>query len=183
MDSATAIQDWETYLDGATACRFPPFSRLAKEDAASSASLQRILSVAVNVKQADEDKLLALSTTDLDELGAVLRTAWATLLRCYTGQDDVCFHYQKCGGDVAGEPTVARFLLDGSASVAETVGRAKAELTGDLPPVPTRLLRSRHSDHPAFDTAVILSGSIKGSAPWKVLDLVSDVVFFHATVP
>jgi hypothetical protein len=171
MGSTMAITDWEAYFAGATPCRFPRFSRSDKEDGAAPASLQQLSSAPVNVEQADADKLMALSTTDPDGLCAVLRTAWAMLLRCYTGQDDVCFNYQQMG-DVASDPIVARFLLDDSASIAGTVGRAKAELAGDLPPIPTRLLRSGHSDHPALDTAVVVWGSTKRSAPWKVLDLV-----------
>ena len=172
MDSTTAITDWETYLEGATPCRFPRFSRPGKEDGAASASPQQLSSAPLDVEQADADKLMALSTTDLDGLCAVLRTAWAMLLRCYTGQDDVCFNYQQ-SGDVASDPIVARFLHDDSASIAGTVGRARAELAGDLPPIPTRLLRSGHSDHPAFDTALVVCGPTKRSAPWsKVFDLV-----------
>lgn len=188
MDSTTVINDWDTYLEGVTPCRFPRFSRPANEDAAAFPPIQQISSAPVNVEQADEDKVLAQSATNPDGLGAVLRTAWALLLRCYTGQDDVCFNYQH-SGDVAGDPIVVRFLLNDSASVAGTVDRARAELAGDLPPIPTRFLRSGHSDHPAFDTALVMWGFTKGSAPCKVLNLVrrslrdsTDMVFISGPV-
>lgn len=171
MNSTTAISDWETYLRGVIPCQFPRFSRSVKGNAAASAPVRQVSSARVNVEQADEDKLLALSTTDLDGLGAVLRTAWAILLRCYTGQDELCFSYRQ-GGDIAGDSALARFLLDDSASVAGTVDQSRAELAGDLPPIPARLLRSEHSNHPTFDTAVVLWGFTKRSAPSKVLDLV-----------
>ncbi|KAK4150585.1 non-ribosomal peptide synthetase [Chaetomidium leptoderma] len=163
MNSTAAVNDWETYLKGLTPCRFPRFSRPAKDTAAP---LRQISSARVNVEQAD--KLLALSTTDPDGLGAVLRTTWALLLRCYTGQDDVSFSFQR-GGDVTRDPVVARFLLDDSESVAGTVGLAKTDLAGDLPPVPTRLLRSTDSDHPMFDTAIVLWNFTKPSAPCQML--------------
>jgi len=163
MDSTTAFNGWETYLKGLTPCRFPRFSRRGNDITAGS---RQVASVRVSVEQAD--RLLALSTTDPDRFGAVLRTAWALLLRCYTGQDDVSFGFQH-SGDLAGGSTVARFLLDDSASVAGTVGCAKADLAGDLPPVPTRLISSGESGQPLFDTAVVLWSFTKTSAPCQVL--------------
>jgi hypothetical protein len=112
----------------------------------------------------EAQRLLALSTTDADALGAVLRISWALLLRSYTGQDDVSFGFQHHNGDA-----VARFLLDDSASVAEALERAKADLAGDLPPVPTWMIRSGDSGLPLFDTAVVLWNLTKTPGPCHVL--------------
>jgi hypothetical protein len=176
MNSTPATTNWDTYLKGLTPCRFPLFSRANH----TAAPLQQTSSLRVDVEQAD--RLLALSTDDPGELGALLCTAWALLLRCYTGQDDVSFSFQH-GGDVALGPVVARFLLDDGASVAGTVGRARAELAGDLPPVSTELLRSGDSDRPFFDTAVVLWDSSKGSAPFPVLEPVRTFSSPLATPP
>lgn len=174
MGSNAAINHWETYLKGMTPCRFPRFRRPGREPTALA---RQVSSTRVNVEQAD--RLLELSTTDPEGLGAVLRTAWALLLRCYTGQDDISFAFQH-GGDVAGEPIVARFLLDDSASVGGTVGRAKVEHGRDLPPVPTRLLRSGHSDGPLIDTALVVWSFTKRSTPCQVLEPVC--IHFHDSI-
>ncbi|KAK4157425.1 non-ribosomal peptide synthetase [Chaetomidium leptoderma] len=161
MNSTTAINDWETYLDGLTPCRFPRFTRPVKDTATP---LRQTPSARVGIEQAD--KLLALSTADPDGLAAVLATAWALLLQCYTGQDDVSFSFQRGGGDVTSEAVVARFLLDGdSGTVSETLVRAQAALAGDLPPVSTRLLRAGGSGQPLFDTAIVLRDFTERSAP------------------
>jgi hypothetical protein len=170
MSFPPVISNWDTYLKGLTPCRFPRFSRANH----TAASPQQTSSLRVYVEQAD--KLLGLSAKDPEELGAVLSTAWALLLRSYTGQDDVCFSFQH-GSDVASGPVVVRFLLDDGASVAGTLGRAKAELAGDLPPVSTELLRSGDSDRPFFDTAVVLCELSQGSAPCPVLEPVRTFSF------
>ncbi len=168
MNSTAAINGWETYLKDMTPCRFPQFSRQIKKAAINP--LRQISSARVNVEQAD--KLLVLSTTDPDGLGAVLRTAWALLLRCYIGQDDVCFNYQH-GGDAdvaAGDSIVTRFLLDDSASVAKTLEDAKTEVAGDLLRVLTRAPGSGRSGQSDFDTAVVLWSFTKRSTPCQVLN-------------
>lgn len=159
--------DWAAYLTGVAPCRFPPFSRSAKSETAPNR--QPIASTTrVPVEQEDREKLLELSRAeDRDGLGAVLRTAWAVLLRCYTGQDDVTFGFQ---GDTP-HPVVARFCLDDAASVSVTVERAKADFAKHLPPVPAELIRA--GDHPLFDTSVVLWGLPRSSAPRRVMPLVS----------
>jgi hypothetical protein len=157
-------------VTGLAPCRFPPFSRPAKD---AAAACRPIASARVAVEQTET--LLELSTTDSDKLGAVLRTAWALLLRCYTGQDDVSFGFQ-CDGNDSGEPVIARFLLDDSATVAETVGRAKTALTGHLP-VATEHVRSR--DRPLFDTAVVMWGFTKTTMQCHVLAPVFRSFSFH----
>ncbi len=159
MTSTTSLRDWETYLTGATPCRFPRFGR-PTEDAGSDARQ----TASVQVKVAEAERLLGLSATDADGLGAVLRTAWALLLRCYSGQDELVFGFSRPGGDA-----VARFLLDDSVHVAAVVENAKTDLPGDLPPVPDQLIRSGDSGLPLFDTAVVLWNSSETSGPHHVL--------------
>ncbi|KAK4176926.1 hypothetical protein QBC36DRAFT_141688 [Triangularia setosa] len=161
----TSDMNWAAYLTGVAPCRFPLFSRSAKSETAPKR--QPIASTTrVPVEQEDREKLLELSrAADRDGLGAVLRTAWAVLLRCYTGQDDVTFGFQ---GDTP-HPVVARFCLDDAASVSATLEHAKADFAKHLPPVPADLIRS--GDHPLFDTSVVLWGLSKSSAPRRVLPL------------
>jgi hypothetical protein len=150
-----------------TPCRFPRFSRLAKHSGLAAAR-RPITSVRVAVDQAD--KLLSLSATDADALAAVLRTAWALLLQCYTGRDDVNFGFQH-GGDTnlraSAGVRVARFVLDSSSSVGETLNRTKTEFVGRISPV------SQVSDDQTFHTLVVLWDITKASAPCQVMAPVS----------
>lgn len=148
----------DTSLSGLAPCLFPRFSRPAEEPGLAAAR-RRIASVRVPVEQAD--KLLELSTTNPDGLAAVLRTAWALLLRCYTGQDDVNFGFQR-GGDDAGV-IITRFILDDSSSLEGTVGPTKVGLSGYLVPAPHGQV------DPICHTAVVLWDFTKTSAPCNVL--------------
>ena len=152
----------ETHPTGFTPCRFPTFHC---PDQAVAASPRQIGSVRITLEQAS--KLLELSNTDEHELGAVLGTAWALLLQCYTGQDDVSFGFQHGGEGTIG-PVVARFLLSGAASVVETVSRAKIHVFS-RPRVSTAALGSGNADHPPVDTAVVLWTFTKASAPCPIL--------------
>jgi hypothetical protein len=140
MTFTTGINDWETYLEALTPCRFPRFARVSDD---TSTLPRKTSSVRVDVQQAE--KLRELSTTDPDELAAVIRTAWALLLRCYTGQDDVSFEFRPGGGGITREPIVARFL------------------------------RTGNSDLPIFDTSVVLWSLTAGSTPCPVLTPVIPV--------
>lgn len=158
MNSSTT----ETHLTGFTPCRFPTFHC---PDQAVAASSRQIGSVRITLEQAG--KLLELSITDEHELGAVLGTAWALLLQCYTGQDDVSFGFQHSGEGTVG-PVVARFLLSGATSVVETVSRAKIDVFA-RPRVSTAALGSGNADHPLVDTAVVLWTLTKASAACPIL--------------
>ncbi|KAL2157846.1 hypothetical protein VTH06DRAFT_4898 [Thermothelomyces fergusii] len=158
---ATQVSDWEAYLKGAAPCRFP---NLGRRPAGTGG--QQHHSVRVEVEQAAE--LFALASSDPEKFAAVLRTAWAVFLRCYTGQDDVSFGFQL-GDHDARDPVIARFLLDDGEPVARTVDRTRAQLAGQLPPVPSGLLPSSNPDRSISDTAVVLWGFTEGSTPSPVL--------------
>jgi hypothetical protein len=190
MTSTAAISDWATYLRGLTPCRFPRFSRAAAgKDAAAPGDpgkqqQQQISSVPVPVEHVHAEQLTALSTTDPEKFGAVLRTAWALLLRCYTGQDDVSFSFEQHGchsdeneSEPVG-PVVARFFLDDDASVAGLVSRTTTELASLIQQagaVPPELIQSDHAQQQPqqlFDTAiaVLWSGPGETSAMCRALD-------------
>lgn len=163
MHSAAVVSDRATSLSGLAPCQFPGFSRPAQHPGRGVAR-RPIASVRVTVEQAD--KLLGLSVTDPDGLAAALRTAWALLLRCYTGQDDVNFGFQRGGnrdGDDTDELLLARFVLDDSSSLEGIVGRTKVELAGQLRPVSHGLVDR------VFHTAVVLWDFTKTPVPCNVL--------------
>ena len=99
-------------------CRFPRFNRSVTDTVGGKG---RVSSARVTVQQAE--KLIALSKTDPDEFGALLRAAWALLLRCYTGQDDVSFGFCAGGDDPCS--SLACFALSDDAAVSEILGSAK----------------------------------------------------------
>ena len=187
----------ETYLQGLAPCRFPRFSHLPQtlngasgaptRNATTAATRRPIGNARVAFDQPVADELVSLSSRDPESVGAVLRTAWALLLRCYTGQDDVSFACQLMNEPGIGEPVVVRFLLDDSASVAETIERTKSELAaGILPPVARAVSATSENvdanNHKLFDTAVVLWGVSKaattpstGSQPTRVQTQVRSV--------
>ncbi|KAK1759075.1 non-ribosomal peptide synthetase [Echria macrotheca] len=121
-------------------CRFPRFTRPGANNGSEPApSWTRIPIVA-----SEPEKLAGLAGTGTEPgaLGAVLRGAWAVLLRCYTGQDDVSFGFVRCGDNPCS--TLVRFGFDKPTDVSDLVADAKTEQTalGD--------------SNPGADTAVIL---------------------------
>ena len=165
MDSTACL------LEGASPCRFPRFSAPAHTTRAARRPIMASARVAIDLP--DRDRLLSLSTEDAEEFGAVIRSAWALFLRCYTGQDDVTFGFQHHGTP---EPIIARLALDDSVSVAATIERAKKGFSGSVTPVPVDTLRSR--DRPLFDTAIVLWGFSKTSESSRVLAAVSLILLF-----
>lgn len=124
------------------------------------------MSIRVNTEKQQE--LQQLSVLDEASLPSLFRTAWGLLLRCYTGQDDVCFDYQESGAfnSANGEPApshtspvmlVARLILDDTMSLAKTLEKSRGEYKSTL------LCQSsvastaiQNSERQLFDTAVVL---------------------------
>lgn len=136
-------------------CRFPRLIPLAEEKVVSR---RPVASTRVTTDQ--QDKLRELAAADPDSLAAVLATAWALLLRCYTGEDHVSFGIEHAG-DVSRRPLVARFPLDNSASVAETLARAKTEIAGNPGLAPQPIPTPGADRH---DTALVLWGFSKSAS-------------------
>ena len=76
---------------------------------------------------------------DVRSLGDILCTAWGLLLRCYTGQDDVSFHYRQ--GDVdnmASDSSIPhsrrstfRMTFDEQESLSACIARAQGGYAGN----------------------------------------------------
>ena len=103
-------------------CRFPRFDK--GEDGPG-----RLLSIRVEL-----DKRQKLQNVfGQDRLPSVLRTAWALVLGCYTGLEDVCFGYQDlrshslndCGAsnheEVSSSLVTAHLKLVGTSSLEELI--------------------------------------------------------------
>jgi hypothetical protein len=83
------------------------------------------------VKMEELSKLSKLAKASKDDFQSMLQAAWALVLRCYTGQDEICFGYQECADsimkaiDVGGKEgqravSVVSLNLDDGATIWET---------------------------------------------------------------
>jgi len=143
-------------LTSAPSCRFPRFSSdNANTTAGATRRPNAIASARVPLQQTDTLKLL--TDHDPDKLGAVIKTAWALLLRCYTGQDQVSFGFitqnplnntnTNNSIDNASIEVAQILRLNDSSSLAETIFRAKTELNpqeGVVTPVPAPAADQSH---------------------------------------
>jgi non-ribosomal peptide synthetase component F len=150
MNPHGPVTDWDTYLTGSTPCLMSRLNGPSK--AGTGTTIGALTMRSTNVTAGLPGKLQALAKADHCELAALLRTAWAVLLRCYTGQDDVSFGFQDGTDDMA----IARFIFSDSSTVSETVQRTKAELTGPLPHLPPGHVSPTGDRPPRFDTAVVV---------------------------
>ena len=114
------------------ACQFPATCRQAENN-------KRPLSVRVDLHRHDVLQQALEKGDDGQLFSAIVRTAWALCLRCYTGLDDVCFGYEDLGGpstaanqrrgqENAGGVSIFRLVSD--MTLEEVIGRAHDE---DLP--------------------------------------------------
>lgn len=72
-------------------CHFPATGR-------QTDGVKRPLSVRVELQHLDLVQQLLAQNDGNEALAAVVRAAWAVLLRCYTGLNEVCFGFAEVGG-------------------------------------------------------------------------------------
>lgn len=125
-----ALDFWTTYLADVGPCRFPRFD-------GEIDSPKRPLSIEVELRHRKE--LQTLAAKDKETLPCMLRTAWALVLRCYTGLEDVCFGYQEIGTDG---------VVDGAWKLAErSEGMSTARMTFDGAVALAKLLDGAKDDY------------------------------------
>ena len=157
-----SLSYWATYLADAEPCHFP----LLCDDMDGP---KRPLSVSVEPDQLQE--LQKLSIKDEEILSSVLRTAWALVLRCYTGLEDVSFGYHETKRNISVDGTrqgterpvglpIARMRFEDSASLIDLVKKAKDDYARAIPyqhEMPAEVSRGLHSsERRLFNTAVLL---------------------------
>jgi hypothetical protein len=163
------------YLDGVVPCRFPLFGT-------ERSSEKHPFTHALEIKQAKElQNLLAM---DPAETPYLLRAIWALVVRCYTGQNDVCFAYKEmCDSEELVGLSIVRLILDESVSVAQTIKQARFDygktLQSSVPNVSvgdlcsTILSLSRSSDAVVEYLATPSSGEVSGTALEQVSKFVA----------
>lgn len=80
--------------------------------------------IAVDSVSADVGKLQKLYKNDKPTFDAHVCAAWALLLRCYTGQDDVCFRFQHNASDA--DPPLLHLDFQEDEPLSTIVERATA---------------------------------------------------------
>lgn len=145
-------------------CHFPCFD---SEDGA-----KRLLSLYVELEMAQ--KLQKQFEACPDAFSGVLRTAWALVLGCYTGLEDICYGYHeswshRMGGGTSNTQkdkfglSLMQMKLNGMVSLAELVKAdhatrkcQRAGFKGERPPFDTVMFISRPgSMQPSSHTAVL----------------------------
>jgi hypothetical protein len=102
-------------------------------------------------------------------MACTVRAAWALVLRCYTGSEDICFGYDEIevGGSDGGVPkqpdtssgmSAARMIIGDATSFREVVERAKKGtfILSQDPGMSGSIKAPRISERPPFNTAVVL---------------------------
>ena len=150
-------------------CRFPRFDR-------GEEGPNRLLSVRVELDQ----RLELRNNFGQDELPSVLRTAWALVLGCYTGLEDVCFGFK----DLHSPPTKHVSTIDDNSSSVMTaclhlLGTSSLEelvlAEGRNKMHPVRLPRTQTSgcdaseQEPPFNTLVLFESQPEISPQGKTM--------------
>ncbi|RYP22540.1 hypothetical protein DL765_001598 [Monosporascus sp. GIB2] len=87
-----SIEFWREKLSGCQPCKFPILStNLADAPRWENTTVDLLVS---------REHLAAFATKHNVGMSAVLRVAWALVLRTYVGTDDVCFGYRTSGRDI-----------------------------------------------------------------------------------
>ena len=109
----------QSELTGVAPCLFPRLEPEVNDPG-------RLQSVEVELESSQR---LQDASLEHSELSAQLRTAWALVLRCYTGMEEVCFGYKESseqnGTDAC---SIFRLAIDESSSLAGLVRRARDDM-------------------------------------------------------
>ena len=81
----------------------------------------------LRVELGDCDKLQKLYHADYNHSESVLCTAWALLLRCYTGQDDIVFHLRSKGSRQP-SPSKVQITFEDDSALSSYTQRALEEI-------------------------------------------------------
>ncbi|KAH8655507.1 peptide synthetase [Xylariales sp. PMI_506] len=106
----SGLEYWKLYMNGAQPCNFPSIWTNNGSTDSFSQECRRVVNFEFSRHAELSEFCIKLETT----VSTVLQTAWALLLRVYTGNDEVCFGYTSSGRDipVTGVETVCGPLVN-----------------------------------------------------------------------
>ncbi|KAL4747877.1 hypothetical protein BDW72DRAFT_196305 [Aspergillus terricola var. indicus] len=91
LPATVSLDYWASYLEGASSCHFP----VLNDDLHGETKLHEL-----TVDLEDAKGIHAFCARHNVTPAIVFQTAWALVLKAYTGQDDICFGYLTAGRDV-----------------------------------------------------------------------------------
>jgi non-ribosomal peptide synthetase component F len=133
QDPAKAVGYWKGYLRGAVPCQFPRHEGGGSAEGAGALEFEE-----------DASGILAFCQQVGVTLASILQTAWALLLRKYTGNNDVCFSYMSSGRDIPIDGVeeaigpyvsllICRAEMEGQNSVIDVVKKMQDHYLESLP--------------------------------------------------
>ena len=160
---------------------FPRFSRVEDSDHHQRQRRQpiKVTRVALNTRS------VRVPDDDEAQFHGIVKTAWAVLLRCYTGQDQVCFSF-SCDADGGNDATVAFDFGDAAdnLSVADAVAGSAAGVSAKDSPGERSAFGRWGQSIPTFgedvtvDTAVLVTSGRSASGLGCVPKLKVCALFF-----
>lgn len=114
--AATTLEFWKEYLADVEPCNFPSISLQANGEGRSTRTLNK-----------QTDKLHAFSKMSGVSVETMLQLAWGLVLRCYTGNDDVCFGYSASEADIASSVCIFRVLLNNDRQLEDALQKSSAQ--------------------------------------------------------
>jgi hypothetical protein len=109
--------------------------------------------------------LPGLARASKHDFECMLQAAWALVLRCYTGQDDVCFGYEKCDEENLKAEEIER-KADRFAKSLVTVnlddGAMLSEVHASVEKSPRHVLSESLPGRPVFNTMMMFNMRSQG---------------------
>ncbi|KAJ5289626.1 kinase-like protein [Penicillium atrosanguineum] len=110
------LEFWKEYLADIEPCSFPSISLHASSEARSTRTLNK-----------QTDKLHAFSKMSGVSVETLFQIAWGLVLRCYTGNDDICFGFSTGEPDISSTLSIFRTLLNNDRLLDEALQQSKAQ--------------------------------------------------------
>ncbi|KAJ5898281.1 hypothetical protein N7504_008569 [Penicillium tannophilum] len=114
--SNTNVDYWREYLADIEPCNFPAISQETANKGRSTRTLNK-----------QTNQLHAFGRMAGVSVGIIFQIAWGLVLRCYTGNDDVCFGYWASQTDDPSSIAIARLMLNNELNLNETLQKTKTE--------------------------------------------------------
>ncbi|KAJ5684602.1 uncharacterized protein N7477_000947 [Penicillium maclennaniae] len=107
---------WKEYLADIEPCGFPSISLHSSGEARSTRTLNK-----------QTDKLHAFSKLSGVSVETLFQIAWGLVLRCYTGNDDICFGCSTGEPDIRSTVSIFRTILNNDRPLEEALQKSKAQ--------------------------------------------------------
>ncbi|KAJ5946544.1 hypothetical protein N7454_003383 [Penicillium verhagenii] len=114
--SNSNVDFWREYLADIEPCNFPTISQETGKKGRSTRTLNK-----------QTNQLHAFCRMAGVSVEILFQIAWGLVLRCYTGNDDVCFGYWASQTDDPASIAVARLMLNNDANLIETLLKTKTD--------------------------------------------------------